>query len=107
MAAELRRHWSWHPYMARAGPFRGIGPARFGSYWNCDVSISTAQVCATLPASEDVTAVTSYPSGTPSFFGLRVMAASSFTRRSQRRLFAVSLEHTRNCAVLLLASARL
>jgi hypothetical protein len=69
--------------MARAGPVSsgggGLGPARFGSYRKRlgGASVSTAGVGCSLPASEAVTAVTSYPPNYPLFFGHRVTNALS------------------------------
>jgi hypothetical protein len=39
------------------------------------------QQCATLPASEDVTAITNYSSSSPLFFGRRVIDVRSPNRR--------------------------
>src|SRR5262249_20064903 len=58
--------------MARAGPVSWwrwrLGPARFGSYFGV-LQYLPHEWHTTLPASEDVTAVTDSSSSTPLFFG--------------------------------------
>jgi len=66
---------SWHPtWRGQVPAGRAYGPARFGNYrkWR-HAPVSTARAECLSSGSVAVTAVTSYPSGTPSFFGHRVI----------------------------------
>src|SRR5262249_14252152 len=55
--------------------------ASLGSADGSHLPAASTSACATLPASEDVTAITNYSSNSPLFFGRRVIDVQSPKRR--------------------------